>query len=177
MAEITVIYLRTRKYNAAIKLFKQSLEIDRKNDDNDNIAQDFRNLALAYTANGKYAIASRYLRKASNMQRKLSPENRLIYASTLINIGLINSKQQSNRALEYYFRAQKIYKKLLPFSDPRHFDLLICIVNWYNAKKQYKTAELYCKKSLRQQQKTLPENYLTIGKTLFTIGDILMDSD
>ncbi|MFH2141113.1 MAG: tetratricopeptide repeat protein [Bacteroidota bacterium] len=149
----------------ALKYGNQSLEISKKNKNDNWIAQSFNIIGIAYDLKGDYNKALENYFESLRINEKLG--NSTEVAKNLNNIGVVYDLQNNYKyALEYYNKSLELKKKL---NDIRGITYTyINISNIYVAENKLDTAEYYLRKALNIAEKR--NDKISISRIYNNIG-------
>jgi tetratricopeptide (TPR) repeat protein len=166
-------------YNSAIRYHIKALNINlRIPNNNENIVDNYNNLASAFKCRKNYKIALGYYNKCLKIQERMYKNESLKVAKTYVNIGIIYGEQEKyHDALKYQNYALKIQEKCLPAD---HFIIARTCGNIgvvHHKIKDYNKALLYYQKSLEILLKSLPDTHLCLALTYHNIGEAYQDTN
>ncbi len=157
LGNIGGVYVRLNDYPKALDYYFQALKIDETLGDKNEISPDLNNIGIVYYSQRDYPKALEYSLKALKIDEELGNKNMI--ASRLGSIANVYSDMAENpklhpieadslfgKALNYYFRALKIYDELGNQSGSAI--QLGNIGSLYITTKHFKEAEVYLKKVL-----------------------------
>jgi CHAT domain-containing protein/tetratricopeptide (TPR) repeat protein len=158
--EIVRLY-RNGKYDEAIPLAKQALEIAEKalGPKYLDTAISLGNLALLYTTKGDYAKAEPlYLRAVWVIEKLLGPEHPDTATALSDLAGLYRTKGDYAKAEPLYERALEVLEKALGLEHPRTALLLSNLAGFYYAKSDFSKAIAFLSRTLQSIEKDLHRN-------------------
>ena len=104
------LYLRGQ-YDEAIDYHRQSLNIDKINNNQKGVASSYNAIALLYDEQGYFTTALNYYKKSLKIRRELDDQDGI--ATSLVNISKIYSAiNDYDNALNYLFKALNIFETL-----------------------------------------------------------------
>lgn len=148
--KIAFIYSKLKKYNLALKYYKEVLKIVKENDDSTNIEKIYNNIALAYYRLGMYNEALEYYKKILKIQEKTYEKENIQISETYYNIACCYTNSgQHNKASEYCEKSLNIKEKE---TIQNYFDIVktynTLALIYYNL-EMYGLGLEYCEKSLK----------------------------
>ena len=150
------------EYIEAVKYFEESIEIDeRTQDKNDlDLSASYNDIALVYNDMGKHSKALEYHDKSIEIRKIALPQNHPDLATSYNNIALVYSNMgEYSKALEYHEKSHKILEIALPKNHPNLATSYLCIGYVYNDMGEYSKALEYYEKSIEIRKIVLPNNH------------------
>ena len=161
------------QYDASLKWFKKSLDLDMKllKKSDSSIATGHNSIAVVYSKKGDYTHALESFKKALDIWKKSLGEEDLEVAMCLNNIGIIYQEQKKYpEALECYQKAWSIRQNILPVEHASLGRSHTCIGNVYYYLAQYDLALEHFKLSLETSRRSHFPHHPSIAMTLRNIG-------
>ena len=132
------------RYDTAIRYYEQSIGIDERHNNNDEIARSYSNIAISYQMRSSFAQALYYQQKALKIAEQRNDEP--MQARALVNIGLLYfSLKDFTRAEEALLKSAALAKKNnVKIAELYAYSNLASV---YETKQDYKKSYEYAIKS------------------------------
>ncbi len=159
------VYRSQGKYDEAIKLFLEAIEIDKKTIgiEHPEYAEYLNNLAGVYQSQGKYDEAIKLYLEAIEIARKTIGIEHPYYAIHLNNLAMVYYTQgKYDEAIKLYLEAIEIDKKTIGISHPDYATHLNNLALVYESQGKYQDALPFYEESLQILEAKLPETHPNI---------------
>jgi tetratricopeptide (TPR) repeat protein len=160
--ELALVYKSQGRYEEAIELFKQALEIDEKTigKEHPHYATRLNNLANVYQLQGKYEEAIELFKQALEIDKKTIGKEHPHYATRLNNLANVYKLQDKyEEAIKLLKQALEIDKKTIGKEHPDYATRLNNLALVYKSQGRYEEAiELY-KQALEIDEKTIGKEH------------------
>ncbi|MEM9027695.1 MAG: tetratricopeptide repeat protein [Pseudomonadota bacterium] len=172
---VGIMLLSQQRRQAAAKLFKMVLKIDRKifSTKHPKLAVTMNNLALTYSGMGRQTEAASLLKSAARIQREVYGEDDPRFALTLKNLATLRQKQgKLEMAKLLLTKALSIYQTAFGKSDLRGAEILDQLSMVAYRLGDYKLSQQYLQAALPILTERLGENHSRI-QTLKSVAQAL----
>jgi tetratricopeptide (TPR) repeat protein len=150
------------KYDLAEPLYRQAIEIDKKNigDEHPYYAARLNNLGVLYRAQGKYDLAEPLYLQAIEIDKNTIGETHPDYASHLNNLaGLYRAQGKYDLAEPLFLQAIEIDKKTIGEAHPDYASRLTNLAQLYDAQNEYDLAEPLFQQAIEIGKKTIGDEH------------------
>lgn len=171
--ELALVYTEQGKYDEAIWLYKQVIEIDEKTigKEHHNYAKHLNNLALVYDSQGKYDEAIELCKKAIEIGEKTVGKEHHDHATRLNNLaGVYDSQGKYDEAIRLYKQAMEITGKALGKEHPAYATRLNNLAWVYRSQEKYSEATPLFEEALRILEAKLPPEHPKIANVKVSIA-------
>jgi len=156
LSDLGYMYYKQGKYEEAVSLHQQCLEIREKMPDAENriaTSTSLNNLALVYGKQGKYEEAEILYKRALAIRKRVAGEQSLNVAITLDNLGVLYAEQGK------YKQAESLYEQAITIREQKYgmenHGLAQCLKH---------LADLYCIQRKHKKANPLYQQALSIWK-------------
>jgi CHAT domain-containing protein/Tfp pilus assembly protein PilF len=133
-------------------------------------AMAFANLGLVYMSLGKYAQAEEQLQRALSIREAVLGEAHELIAATYNDLGLVYSQTDKDKALDYFEKAQDLYRQLHGNDHPKLAIASINIGIIYRELEFYGDAVNNFETSLKIWNTVYPQPHPAKAITLYNLG-------
>jgi tetratricopeptide (TPR) repeat protein len=156
--ELAQVYYSQGKYDEAIKLYLEAIEIDKKTIgiEHPNYAICLNNLAMVYNSQGKYDEAIKLYLEAIEIGKKTIGIEHPAYAIRLSNLALVYYSQgKYDEAIKLYLEAIEIDKKTIGIEHPEYAKHLNNLAGVYKSQGKYNEAIKLYLEAIEVDKKTI----------------------
>lgn len=105
-------YFELKKYDEALKYYKECLEIEKRILPSIDTAFTLDNIALVYYCQWKYEEAATYYKQSIEIKEQNLPSNHFLILNTTIKLKVVLEKWKLEYELEYELEKKRLEKEL-----------------------------------------------------------------